>query len=336
MNRPLALLILIVLGQAISALGQAFQLPTPNRALFEPGNQADYFTPTVGRTWPSGTFGCVRSEGWQMHEGLDIKCIQRDSKGEPIDPITAAADGTVVYINASPGLSNYGKYIVMRHAVDGLTVYTLYAHLKKIAEGLREGHFRKSGEVIAVMGRTANTKQGISRERAHLHFEINFMANENFITWRKTNLPGIRNDHGMWNGQNLIGIDPWKVFLEQRNAKARKKPFSLLEFVQSQPVLCKVKIGKTNLKWANRFPQLVEKKSGTQPVGGYEIHLNSNGLPVKLTPINKGDLEENEVKLLEVFPDVYKAAPCRKLVFKKGQQWTLTAKGKTHINLLTD
>ena len=48
MNRPLALLILIVFGQAISALGQAFQLPTPNRALFESGNEADYFTPTVG------------------------------------------------------------------------------------------------------------------------------------------------------------------------------------------------------------------------------------------------------------------------------------------------
>ena len=93
-------------------------------------------------------------------------------------------------------------------------------------------------------------------------------------------------------------------------------------------------IGKTNLKWANRFPQLLVKNSGTQPVGGYEIYLNSNGLPVKLTPINKGDLEENEVKLLEVFPDAYKAAPCKKLVFKKGQQWTLTAKGKTHINLL--
>ena len=334
MNRSLALLLLLALGQGDDVLGQAFQLPTPNRALFEPGREDDYFTPTVGRTWPSGTYGCVRSEGWQMHEGLDIKCLQRDSSGEPIDPISAAADGSIVYINSKPGLSNFGNYIVMRHRVDGLTVYTLYAHLRKIADGLKEGQFRKSGEVIAVMGRTANTKQGILRERAHLHFEINFMANENFITWRKTTLPGIRNDHGMWNGQNLIGIDPWKVFLEQRNAKARKQPFSLLEFVQSQPVLCRVKIGKTNVKWANRFPQLVEKKSGTHSVGGYEIYLNSNGLPVKLTPIKKGDLEENEVKLLEVFPDVYKAAPCRKLVFKKGQHWTLTAKGKTHINLL--
>ena len=334
MNRSLALLLLLALGQGDDVLGQAFQLPTPNRALFEPGREDDYFTPTVGRTWPSGTYGCVRSEGWQMHEGLDIKCLQRDSSGEPIDPISAAADGTIVYINSKPGLSNFGNYIVMRHRVDGLTVYTLYAHLRKIADGLKEGQFKKTGEFIAVMGRTANTRQGISRERAHLHFEINFMANETFKAWRKINYPGLRNDHGMWNGQNLIGIDPWKVFLEQRDAKAKKQPFSLLKFIQNEPVLCRVRISGTELKWAKRFPQFIDKKLGTQPIGGYEIYLNSNGLPVRLTPIIKGDLSENEIKLVEVNPEVYKAAPCRKLVFKKGQKWTLTATGKTHINLL--
>jgi murein DD-endopeptidase MepM/ murein hydrolase activator NlpD len=77
--------------------------------------EADYFTPTIGRTWPSGTFGCVRSEGWQIHEGIDIKCTQRDTKGEPIDPVSAAADGTIAHINAKPGLKNYGNYIVMQH-----------------------------------------------------------------------------------------------------------------------------------------------------------------------------------------------------------------------------
>jgi len=39
--------------------------------------------------------------------------------------------------------------------------------------------------------------------------------------------------------------------------------------------------------------------------------------------------------LLHVDPGVYKKFPCRKLVFKKGQQWVLTAKGITHIKLLT-
>ncbi|GIT05772.1 MAG: hypothetical protein CM1200mP29_11830 [Verrucomicrobiota bacterium] len=43
----------------------------PTKPYSNPGNEIDYFTPTVGRAWPSGTFGCVRSGGWQMHEGLD-------------------------------------------------------------------------------------------------------------------------------------------------------------------------------------------------------------------------------------------------------------------------
>ncbi|SVC62238.1 uncharacterized protein METZ01_LOCUS315092, partial [marine metagenome] len=32
-----------------------------------------------------------------MHEGIDIKCTRRDPKGEPIDPVSAAADGTIAY-----------------------------------------------------------------------------------------------------------------------------------------------------------------------------------------------------------------------------------------------
>ncbi len=179
------LLLMMALGQAAAALGQPFSLPTPNQAIFEPGKETDYFTPTVSRTWPSGTFGCVRSEGWQMHEGIDIKCTQRDAKGEPVDPVSAAADGTVVYFNAKPGLSNYGNYIVMQHEIDQLTMYTLYAHLRQMAEGLSVGQAKKTGEIIATMGRTSNTSQGISRERAHLHFEICLLANPNFSAWYK-------------------------------------------------------------------------------------------------------------------------------------------------------
>ena len=58
---------------AASVLAQPFQLPTANRALFEKGGEERFFVGTVGKPWTSGTFGCVRSDGWQMHEGLDIR-----------------------------------------------------------------------------------------------------------------------------------------------------------------------------------------------------------------------------------------------------------------------
>ena len=328
-------LLTIALGQAAAALSQPFHLPTPNEAIFEAGKEAGYFTPTIGRTWPSGTFGCVRSEGWQMHEGIDIKCTQRDARGEPIDPVSAAADGTIAYINAKAGLSNYGNYIVMQHQVDGLTVYTLYAHLRAIASGLSIGQARKSGEIIATMGRTSNTRQGISRERAHLHFEICLLANPNFSAWYKKNLADQRDDHGRWNGQNLIGIDPWKLFLGQHEDKAKRQPFSLRQFIRSQPVLCRVLVKSTNFQWAKRHPNLVDSLKPPKAIAGYEISLDPNGVPIRSTPRGASAFSGGEpFKLLHVDPDIYKQFPCRKLVFKKGQQWVLTAKGISHLKLL--
>src|SRR5215212_6509213 len=100
-----------------SLAAQPFQFPTANRALLLPGGGDNFFVGTVGKPWTSGCFGCVRSEGWQMHEGLDIRCLQRDKRGEPTDPVMATADGEVAYINTRPSLSNYGNYIVLRHRV---------------------------------------------------------------------------------------------------------------------------------------------------------------------------------------------------------------------------
>ena len=164
------------------ALGP-FQLPTANQALFEPGGEDRYFVATPGKTWITGTFGCVRSEGHQMHEGLDIKCIQRDRHGEPADPILAVADGVVAYINDRPALSNYGRYIVLRHQVGGLEIYSLYAHLSQVQSGLKAGMAVKAGEPIAVMGRTSNTHERISKERAHVHFELDLFYNDHFTIW---------------------------------------------------------------------------------------------------------------------------------------------------------
>src|SRR5437870_716725 len=81
------------------ARAQSLCLPTANRALFDPKGEERFFVGTAGKPWTTGTFGCVRSEGRQMHEGLDIKCLRRDSRGEPTDPVMASADGTVVYLS---------------------------------------------------------------------------------------------------------------------------------------------------------------------------------------------------------------------------------------------
>ena len=145
---------------------QPFQFPTANHALFEPGNESNFFAPTApDKPWMTGNFGCVRTDGRQMHEGIDIRCLQRDKRGEPTDPVMATADGTVVYFNTKPSLSNYGNYIVLRHVVEGVEIYSLYAHLREIRPGLKIGQPVKAGETIATMGRTSNTDPYHQRSR---------------------------------------------------------------------------------------------------------------------------------------------------------------------------
>src|SRR5580700_5287550 len=109
---------------------EPFHLPTANGNLFIVGNELKFFAPTApDKPWTSGSFGCVRDSGQRLHEGLDIRHLQTDRRGEPTDPIMATADGTVVYINLKPSLSNYGNYIVIRHVIEGIEIYSLYAHL---------------------------------------------------------------------------------------------------------------------------------------------------------------------------------------------------------------
>src|SRR5438477_8579550 len=231
----LALVSATILSTAFSIRAQPFQLPTANRALFEKGGEERFFVGTVGKPWTSGTFGCVRSDGWQIHEGLDIRCLQRNKRGEPIDPVMATADGTVAYINNRPSLSNYGNYIVLRHQIEGLDICTLYAHLSEIRAGLKLGQPIKAGDAIAVMGHTSNTRQRITLDRAHVHFEIDLVTNDRYAAWHKAFLGSERNDHGDWNGKNLAGIDPREVLILQHQQGDK---FSLLNYIRNQTELC--------------------------------------------------------------------------------------------------
>jgi hypothetical protein len=324
------------LSLALAVSAQPFLLPTANRAIYEPGGEERYFVGTVGKPWTTGTFGCVRSDGWQIHEGLDIRCLQRDKRGEPIDPVLATADGTVAYINTRPSLSNYGNYIILRHFIDGLEIYSLYAHLKEVAPGLKHGQAVKAGEAIATMGRTTNTREGISRERAHVHFELDLVVNERFPEWYHKTFPSQRNDHGGWNGQNLIGLDPRLILLEQHQQGAK---FSLLEFARNQTELCRVFVRETNFSWLKRYPLLVKHSAAAEKEGivGYEIALNFNGLPYELIPRVASEIRtKSRFSLLSVNAAEQQKNPARRLVSKdKRGQWQLATHGQHLLELLT-
>jgi murein DD-endopeptidase MepM/ murein hydrolase activator NlpD len=291
---------------------------------------------TVGKPWTTGTFGCVRSDGHQIHEGLDIKCLQRDKRGEPSDPVMATAAGTVAYINKRPSLSNYGNYIVIRHEIEGMEIYSLYAHLSSVREGLAAGQSVKAGEVIATMGRTTNTRETISKDRAHVHFELNLFVNDRFPEWYKKTNPTERNDHGEWNGQNLFAIDARLILLEEQQKGAA---FSLVQFIRSEPELCRVQVRDTKFPWLTRYRPLVTRNplAEKEGVAGYEIALDFNGVAIQLIPRAASEMKsKGRFTLLSVNEAEEKRNPARGLVTGKGGHWQLTSKGQNLLELLTD
>src|SRR5262249_34418678 len=167
-------------------------LPTANDALFRGDGEAFYqyvqrdFKGEITYPWEGGQYGFVRTpvetpEGpvfIQFHEGVDIKPLKRDAKGEPLDDILAIAPGRVVHCSETPGHSNYGRYIVIEHRWGRSPYFSLYAHLSEIA--VTPGMDVTQGQRIARMGYTG---EGITRERSHVHFEINLMLTTKFEEW---------------------------------------------------------------------------------------------------------------------------------------------------------
>jgi len=331
--RAFAALTALLGSTTFLAAQSPFQFPTANHALYEAGHELNFFVPTSpDRPWTTGSFGCVRTDGWQMHEGLDIRCLTRDKRGEATDPVLATADGTVMYASTKAGLSNYGKYIVIRHVIDDIEIYSLYAHLSAIQPGIAAGKPVKAGETIGIMGRTSNTGERIGKERAHVHFELNLFENENFSAWFRKTRPGERNDHGIWNGQNLAGLDPREVFLDERGGK-----FNLASYLRSQTELCRVLVRTTSFPYLKRYAALVLRnpKAEQEGVAGYEISLNYNGVAFALMPRAASEMGKGsgKIQLLSVNEAEYRAHPCRKLVVQHGR-WQLTDKGEREIEAL--
>ncbi len=336
LTKTVLLFVTAIYGGNATGSSTPFELPTPNRAIFQDDAQEAYYAPTTVGTWKSGTFGCTRSQGWRIHEGIDIKSVKRNQQGEAKDPIFATADGTVVYINPSAGASNYGKYLVIRHTIEKIEVYSLYAHLSQIGSQLTEGSHVTQGQTIGVMGRTTNTSQGISQARAHLHFELNLFLNDRFNRWFKEHYgEKSNNDHGIYNGWNLVGINPSKIFHAQQ---AKGPSFSLRRFLRNRPELYRVLVPETDFAWLKRYPYLVRRNEVAERDGfaAYEVAFDYNGLPFLLIPRGPSEIDlPTKPRLLSVNEAEYKQHPCRELVRKSGDEWELTKNGRKRLKLLT-
>jgi murein DD-endopeptidase MepM/ murein hydrolase activator NlpD len=313
-----------------------FLFPTENRALLRSGGEIEFFATTgPGRPWSSGAFGCVRNTRTRIHEGIDIRALHRDAANEPTDLVQATHSGVVAHINSNVAASNYGKYIVLRHSLELLQVYSLYAHLSEITDGLKIGQSVASGDTLGILGRTTNTKDAIAKGRAHLHFEIGLQIHTQFESWFRHWYKDGKNHHGAWNGLNLLGLDAAEILRQNVTGD-----FDFIPHLSNQPALCRVRIHQARLEWAERLPGLVAQtlRGETLPVQAWEVDLNFNAIPIRLKPLYEEGLKKKaggvRFELLEVNDNVLREHPCRSLVFKKGALWVLTTKGLRALDLL--
>ena len=318
------------------AYTQPFYLPTNNKDVLDPNTFTNYFVPTVVGTWKSGTFGSVRSNRLQIHEGWDIRCKNRDKKGEATDPILCVADGTVVYISSQPGNSNYGRYIVVKHNVSGIDVYTLYAHLSTIGTGIKVGSKIVAGTHLGIMGRSSNSRSSISKERAHLHFEICLLLNTYFEQWFRLNNPKDPISHKIYNGRNLAGIDPITVYNTQ---VIEGEKFDFVRLVKNQTKLCEVLIKEKNFPYASKYPQFVTNINNlkAEQITGYKVVFNFNGLPISLTPCTASETAKIKEKytLLSVNEKEQEHNPARGFLTKSSGKWKITNKFKSYLDQIT-
>lgn len=255
--------------------------PTPQTNLLDPGNLG-FLQPTASGRPESGAYGSVRPG--RFHEGIDIAATARNRSGHAIDPIRAVARGMVAHVNRIAGNSNYGIYVVLIHDDNMGEIYTLYAHLSEVSRELSVGRHVEAGTVLGTMGNTPVSI--IPAQRSHLHFEIGMIANSRFRAWFLSQR--LKPDHGMYNGWNLMAIDPIAVFA----AHQADPDFSFRDHIRSIPRAFDIVISTSKqLDYFRRYPRLWE---GSEFGGGpIVLSCSENGVP--LSGRNAG---EEEKKLL--------------------------------------
>jgi murein DD-endopeptidase MepM/ murein hydrolase activator NlpD len=235
----------------------------------------DCIQPTELGKLESGKFGLVRENGMRFHEGIDIKSFIKAKNGNPVDGVYAFMDGAVVYANANPGASSYGRYIVLEHEY----FLTLYAHLASV--DVVVGQAVKAGRKIGALGTSSNCVN-IPNSRAHLHFEIDFQIgdDEHFAAWYAKNFHD-RNVHGMYNGFNLIGVDP--ISSIKKLAKGVRPTDILREEKEAATIQVMSKYTPWFIKkYAKFFACGVDL---SKPIRGWKIQFSWFGLPIGWEPI---------------------------------------------------
>jgi len=317
--------------------------PSPQQNLLTP-DMPGVLQPTGSGRLESAKFGSTRTNVRGLptfHEGVDIAATQRDRRGEPTDPVFAAADGRVAFVNSVGGKSSYGKYVILEHSDPSLgaipkrdgsaepaTVYTLYAHLADVRFGIRPGHVVRAGDEIATLGHTSNTQPPIPAERCHLHWEIGVLLNSRYeIKHREEKLLP---DFGNYHGNNLFAFDPLDFYA----AHVRDTNLTMASYLAAVPSACDVVLRGKYPDYFRRFPALW--KGASHDGGPIRLALSESGAPLSGRNANAAEIEllgNQRQAVVKVYPEVL-GRNGRAYVAQSGGKWQFTEKGRQWANVL--
>jgi murein DD-endopeptidase MepM/ murein hydrolase activator NlpD len=324
-----------VAGHAAEPLN--LSLPTDNDALLRGDGPAFYqyierdYHGEKSTPWEGGRYGFVRnptetSAGivyTRLHEGVDIKPLQRDASGEPLDAVRAIAPGLVVHASQTAGWSNYGRYVVVEHRFDGCKYYSLYGHLSSVA--VRPGQHVQQRDQLGVIGHTG---EGLNQARAHVHLELNLMLSREFEAWHAASFKNDPNHHGLYNGLNLVGIDIARLYL----ALQKRPALTIPEFLAEEETLYRVLLpASNNFDLVKFYPWMLREKPAGDPAS-WEVSFNRAGVPLK---IQAGTKPVSEPELSYLRPGgVDGGVLTMERIAGRGANARLTDKGKQFMRLL--
>jgi murein DD-endopeptidase MepM/ murein hydrolase activator NlpD len=342
MPRPVALFAAVLLASC-PAISQSYAeplnlaLPTDNDAIYRGDGPEFYqyierdYQGVKSTPWEGGQYGFVRDPAetaagtvyTRFHEGIDIRPLRRDERGEPTDPVRAIAAGVVVHANPVPRFSNYGKYVVVEHRWDGCKYYSLYGHLSSIQ--VRVGQRVEQRDQLGVLGHTG---EGLNQTRAHLHLELNLMLSRQFESWHDSLFKSDPNRNGLYNGINLMGIDIARLYLALRERPSLTIP----EFLSEEETLYRVLLPDSgHFDLLKFYPWMRRQANAEKPVS-WEVSFNRAGVPLKIEPSRRqvGGPELSYMKQT----GIESSSLTRGQVAGRGSGAHLTEKGKQFLRLL--
>lgn len=330
----------ISIAQQQPASSYRIGLPTVNRNIFsDPPNYYMYtdreFEGVKSKPWQGGQYGFTRNQKrtkigivyTRLHEGIDVRPVKRNSAGEPLDDVYSISDGKVVYVNTSATASSYGKYVVVRHDFPEGPFYTLYAHLAWPTVSV--GKSIRAGEAV---GRLGYTGRGINKERAHLHMEMNFMLSERFTAWYGKHFSS-KNNHYIYNGFNLTGIDIARFYRERSANPAITIPDFLSREEPYFKVVCPTPKGLPDI--LKRHPFLIKNANGGNVAKSpaWEFTFARSGVPISASPKNQS-LKYPFVSWVKTVYTDHSYMTMGRLT-GVGAKATLTNSGSRYIQLIT-